>query len=148
MWAKAPLEEAAVQLPDGLAAAPAPTVPLRLMPGDVIGNQQQEAARGPPRSLHTLARDALNAIVAGPTRDTQSIDDWFPWRQYIAAHKHGAQIIGPGITEANAVWFDGDNDANRGGAPRLDFCFDRTDGTRCRAHPGKKSKQDAKLRYD
>ena len=41
----------------------------RLLPQDVIGVQQAEAARGPPRSLHGLARDALHAMCNRPTRD-------------------------------------------------------------------------------
>ena len=106
------------------------------MPEHVIAIQQQEAARGPPRSLHRLARDALNTIANEPTLNTVNLDDWFPWVQYVAAHRDSAAIIGPGITHANGVFSSGTNDANRGGAPRLDFCFTRTDGTVYRVHPG------------
>ena len=117
------------------------------MPQHVLGIQQGEAARGPPRSLHKLARDALNAISNGPTLATVDLDNWFPWVQYVAAHRQNAAIIGPGIIHACAVFFPGTNDPNRGGAPRLDFCFYRTDGTVCRVHPGKRPKEDAALRF-
>ena len=126
---------------------PAGSAPARLMPEQVIAIQQEEAARGPPRSLHRLARDALNEINNRPTRDTVDLDGCFPWVQYVAAHRLSAQIIGPGITHAHAVFFPDTNDANRGGAPRLDFCFYRTDGSICRVHPGSKPKRDADLLF-
>ena len=136
---------AAAQLPAGSADGLA--VPAPLMPEHVIAIQQEEAARGPPRSLHRLARDALNAISRRPTRSTVNLDDCFPWVQYVAAHRLSAQIIGSGITHAHAVFFQDTNDANRGGAPRLDFCFYRTDGSICRVHPGNKPKRDADLLF-
>ena len=43
-----------------LVDAPQLAVTARLKPEHVIRIQQEEAARGPPRSLHKLARDALN----------------------------------------------------------------------------------------
>ena len=116
------------------------------MPEDVIAIQQAEAARGPPRSLHRLARDALNENNNRPDRSTVNLDDCFPWVQYVAAHAQSAKIIGPGITHAQAVFFPGTNDRNRGGAPRLDFCFYHTDGTGIRVHPGRRPKDDAQLR--
>ena len=114
----------------------------------IRGIQQAEAALGPPRSLHNLARDALNRINNGTTLDTVDLDDCFPWMQYVAAHKKNTTIIGPGITRACAVFFADTTDDNRGGAPRLDFCFYRTDGTVCRVHPGNKPKQDAALLFE
>ena len=125
--------------------APQLAVTARLMPEHVIAIQQQEAAREPSRSLHKLARDALNDINNRPTRSTVVLDGIFLWVEYVAAHKQSASIIGPGITHAHAVFLPGTNDPNRGGAPRLDLCFYRTDGTVCRVHPGMKPKQDAKL---
>ena len=119
-----------------------------LMPEHAIAAQQAEAARGAPRSLHTLARDAPNAINKNPTRSTVNLDDCFPWVEYVAAHKQSAEIIGPGITHAQAVFLPGTSDKNRGGAPRLDFCFYRTDGTVCRVHPGRRPKEDAKLVFE
>ena len=94
---------AAAQLPAGSADGLA--VPARLMPEHVIAIQQEEAARGPPKSLHRLARDALNAISRRPTRSTVNLDDCFPWVQYVAAQARSADIIGPGITHANALFF-------------------------------------------
>ena len=136
----------AAQLPAGSADALAVTA--RLMPEHLLAIRQREAARGPPRSLHKLARDALDAISNSPTQHTVDLDGYFPWVQYVAAHTHSAAIIGPGITRARAVFLPGTNDPNRGGAPRLDFCFYRTDGTVCRVHPGGKPKNDAKLVFD
>jgi hypothetical protein len=132
----------AAQLPAGSADATA-----RLMPEHVLAIQQEEAARGPPRLLHELAADAFDTISNGPTWATFNLDAWFPWMQYVAAHTQSAAIIGPGITHAHAVFLSGTNDANRGGAPRLDFCFTRTDGTVCLVHPGKRPKDDARLTF-
>ena len=126
-------------------AAPLPVV---LLPQHVIAIQQAEAARGPPRSLHRLARGALNEISNRPTRSTVNLDGCFPWVQYVAAHRQSAKIIGPGITHAHAVFWPDTNDGNRGGAPRLDFCFYRTDGTFCRVHPGRRRSRDAQLRIE
>ena len=95
--------------------------------------------------MHRLARDALNVINNRSTREAVNLDGRFPWVQYVAAHRQSAAIIGPGITHAEAVFCPDTNDANRGGAPRLDFCFYRTDGIVCRVHPGKRRKDDAKL---
>ena len=131
-----------------VAQLPAGSADARLRPEQVIAIQQEEAARGPPRSLHTLARDALNAISNRPTRDTVNLDECFPWVQYVAAHRQSAEIIGPGITHAHAVFLPNTNDANRGGAPRLDFCFYRTDNIRCRVHPGRRPRDDAQLVFD
>ena len=80
-------------------------VTARLMPQDVIRIQQAEAALGPPRSLHNLARDALNDIAKRPTQETVDLDTVFPWVPYVAAHKENEAIIGTGITHARAVFF-------------------------------------------
>jgi hypothetical protein len=118
---------------------------VRLSPANVVAVRREEAARGPPRSLHRLARGALNTIAKNDNYDTVNLDDAFPWIPYIAAHGQSAQIIGPGITHAAAVFILAETDPNRGGAPRLDFFFYRTDDTVCRVHPGKTSSQDAQL---
>ena len=110
--------------------------------------RQQEAARGPPRSLHSIARAALNQISQSLTYNDDNLDDWFDWIPYVAAHAHCDRIIGPGITHAVARFLPNTRDPNRGGAPRLDFCFYRTDGTMCRVHPGTKPKYDAKLIFE
>ena len=130
-------------------AADAPPAPAQLTLGDVIAIQNAEAAEfRPPRSLHGLARDALNTISLSPTREAVDLDGVFPWRQYVAAHRQSAEIIGPGITQAIARWRTGTNDCNRGGAPRLDFHFHRVDGTVCRVHPGDKPRKDARLIFE
>ena len=57
-----------------LVDAPQLAVTARLKPEHVIPIQQEEAARGPPRSLHKLARDALNKISARPARPAVNLD--------------------------------------------------------------------------
>ena len=121
--------------------------PLRLMPEDVRAIQRAERDRGPPRSLHQLARNALNDIEDRDPRIDVSLDNEFPWREYIVKHNESAAIIGAGIVQARAVFFNDQKDPNRGGASRLDFCFVRSDDTVCRVHPGIKRSGDAKLRF-
>ena len=134
------------------AASDAPQVTVaatvRLCAASVIAVRAAEAARGPPRSLHGLARDALNSISKKSDYDSVNLDGYFPWPQYVAAHAQSTEIIGPGITHASAVFVTGTRDHNRGGCPRLDFFFYRTDGTVCRVHPGYKPKGDAKLIFE
>ena len=119
-------------------------VGVRLHPSMLIGIRQQEAARGPPRSLHKFARDALNQMSEKRTYREENLDNCFDWVPYVAAHARCDEIVGSGITYAEAR-FGGTRDHNRGGAPRLDFWFYRTDGTLCRVHPGNKPKHDAQL---
>ena len=63
-----------------------------------------EAAIRPKRSLHKLARDALNAITNAGVHSTASkdLDGWFPWKEYIACHANAPYIIGEGVTHAAA----------------------------------------------
>ena len=125
-----------------------PNLVIRLQADDLIGVRLQEARRGPPRSLQKMARNALDAISQRSTYAEVDLDDWFEWIPYVAAHSESERIVGPGITQAVARFRAGTNDANRGGAPRLDFCFIRVDGTVCRVHPGKKRSQDAQLSFE
>ena len=74
----------------------------------------------------------------------RNLEPWFPWRSYVACHKNAHDVIGSGITVARAEFMDSTRDSNRGGQNRLDFVFYRTDGTYCRLHPGKNSRDDAK----
>ena len=124
------------------------TTVVRLHASNLIEVRLQEANRGPPRSLHNLARQALNAISQSSTYAEVDLDDWFEWIPYVAAHRESVRIVGPGITQAVARFRAGTTDANRGGAPRLDFCFIRVDGTVCRVHPGPRRSQDAKLIFE
>ena len=105
-----------------------------------------EAAHRPKRSLHKLARDALNAITKAGVHSTASkdLDGWFPWKEYIACHDKAPYIIGEGVTHAVAEFIANTRDANRGGQPRLDFVVYRSDGTYCRLHPGSKQSLDAR----
>ena len=117
------------------------------MPEDVRAIQRAERDRGPPRSLHQLARNALNDIEDRDPPIDVSLDNEFPWREYIAAHNESAKIIGTGIVQARAVFFKDEKDSNRGGAPRVDFCFVRSDDTVCRVHPGIRRSGDARLKF-
>ena len=105
-----------------------------------------EAAIRPKRSLHELARGALNAITKAGVHSTASkdLDGWFPWKEYIACHAAAPYIIGEGVTHAVAEFIANTSDGNRGGQPRLDFVVYRFDGTYCRLHPGSKQSLDAK----
>ena len=95
-----------------------------------------------------MARDALNRISQNPTYESQNLDEVFDWVPYVAAHVYSDEIIGPGITHAMAHFDHGTRDRNRGGAPRLDFYFYRTDQTVCRVHPGRRPKDDAELIFE
>ena len=106
-----------------------------------------EAAYRPKRSLHKLARDALNAITREGVHGTvqsRDLDDWFPWKEYIACHAMASEIIGKGVTHAVAEFIANTRDGNRGGQPRLDFVVYRSDGTYCRLHPGSTRSLDAR----
>ena len=142
IWDNAPTGDVA-QLADVSA-----TTVVRLRASDLIEVRQQEANRGPPRSLHNMARQALDAISQKETYAEVDLDDWFEWIPYVAANAESERIVGPGITQAVARFRAGTTDANRGGAPRLDFCFIRVDGTVCRVHPGRKRSQDAQLIFE
>ena len=106
-----------------------------------------EKARRPVRSLHKLARGALNAITSAGINTTtdKNLDRWSPWREYIACHDSAEVIIGQGVTHAVAELIEGTRDANRDGQQRLDFVAYRIDGTRCRVHPGRTKASDATL---
>ena len=79
----------------------------------------------PKRSLHKLARKALNTITeAGPNSTVdRDLGTWFPWQSYVANHRHAHDVIGPGITSATAEFMDSTRDGNRRGQNRLDFVF-------------------------
>ncbi len=121
---------------------------MLLRPEDIATLKAQEATFTPKRSLHQLARDALNAISdAGPDSDIDTnLESWFPWRSYRACHDKSQTIVGPGNMCAKSEFIVNTSDANRGGQMRLDFVFYRSDGTFCRLHPGTKKSNDAKPR--
>ena len=112
---------------------------------DIASLRAAERARTPRRSLHKLAREALNTIAAaGADSDVaRDLDAWFPWREYLALHENAVVIIASGITHAVAEFIDV-RDPNRGGQARLDFVFYRADGSYCRLHPGITKSHDAK----
>ena len=113
----------------------------------LIRIRQEEAALGPPRSLHKMARKALDEIAQRPSYDSVDLQGVFPWKQYVAQHALSEKIVGTGIIRACAEFDEKKVDHNRGGAPRLEFCFYRSDSTCCRLHPGRTRKHDAAPRY-
>ena len=116
---------------------------------DVDNVKAEEEKIKPPRSLHRLARDTLNNIITAGVNSNidRNLEQWFPWRSYIACHEKAYEIIGTGVTHAIAEYIPQTRDANRGYQERLDFVIYRTDGTRCRLHPGRQRRQDATLIY-
>ena len=129
------------------ASSSSTTSPPVLTVADIAMFRNSEKRQTPLRSLHKLARAALNAITeAGPSSSmNKNLHDWFPWMPYIACHESATDIIGPGVTHAIAEFVEGTRDPNQYGQPRLDFIIYRIDGTRCRVHPGTKKANDVKL---
>ena len=127
-------------------SSPSTASPPVLIVADIAMKRNAEKRHRPVRSLHKLARAALNAITeAGPSSSiNKNLDDWFPWMAYIACHESATDIIGPGVTHAIAEFVEDTRDPNQFGQPRLDFLIYRIDGTRCRVHPGTKKANDAK----
>ena len=137
------------------SAASAPSL-VRLTLADAEELRRREKAITPKRSLHKLAREALNSISQAATNvehteeldawlRTEDLETWFPWRAYIACHPRSSEIIGSGVTHATAEFINGTKDPNRAGQRRLDFIVRRSDGTLCRLHPGGRRSGDAKL---
>jgi hypothetical protein len=120
------------------------TEPLEILlrPEDIQTLTAQEDAYRPCRSLHKLARNALNAIMQAG-EDT-NLEGWFPWQSYVACHENALMIIGTGVTGATAEFIEGTKDSNRDGWARLDFVIYRSDRTYCRLHPGARKVNDAK----
>ena len=131
------------------ASSSSTTSPPVLTFADIAMFRNSVQRQTPLRSLHKLARAALNAITeAGPSSSmNKNLHDWFPWMPYIACHESATDIIGPGVTHAIAEFLEGTRDPNQYGQPRLDFIIYRIDGTRCRVHPGTKKANDAKLLF-
>jgi hypothetical protein len=114
---------------------------------DIPKLRHAETTRRPKRFLHELARHALDQITSAGVDSTldKDLDNWFPWKEYIACHNLGHDVIGEGVTHAVAEFIEGTRDGNRGGQQRLDFVVYRCDGSYCRLHPGSKPSLDAKL---
>ena len=95
--------------------------------------------------LHGEARALLTTLAQG--EDAAPIDlqqSWPTWREYLALHKNGQDIVGPGVVKITAERIAGTKDPNRYGRMRLDFFVHRSDGSAYRLHPGQRSKLDAK----
>ena len=90
------------------------------------GEEHWEAIwdNAPAGDVAQLADDFANldASNTGGLGQTTTVA-WFDWIPYVAAHPESQRIVGPGITQAVARFTEGTTDANRGGAPRLDFCY-------------------------
>ena len=117
--------------PEGVATEHALVVTqVLLSQADIPLLVAAEHSRRPPRHLHNLAREALNAItVSGPQGGlVRDLSDCFPWEAYIAHHRDAPNIVGTGVTRAVAEFSDTTTDPNRGGLPRLDFVFYHADG--------------------
>ena len=116
---------------------------------DIQWHKKEEATFRPPRSLHKMARNALQTItlvhVDGDM--ARDLNDWFDWRRYIACHKDAKRIIGAGVTRAVAESIPESRDTNQGGQERVNFVFTRADGTLCFVHPGVRASQDAFLKF-
>ena len=92
---------------------------------------------------HKLARAALNKFINDDYEGPVCLEALFDWRNYLALHPMGIQLVGPGITRAIIDQFEHIKDPNRGNKPRADFIFHRADGTAYRVHPGSKPRMDA-----
>ena len=75
---------------------PAPALQVLLCTEDIQQLRTAERARVPQRSLHKLARDALNAIASADPNSSmdRNLEPWFPWRPYVACHKYAHAVIG------------------------------------------------------
>ena len=144
-----PVQPRDAAAPQAAAAEHGVVVPVLLTAADVDNVKAEEERIKPPRSLHRLARETLNDMITAGVNSNidRNLEQWFPWRSYIACHKKAYEIIGTGVTHAVGEYIPQTRDANRGYQERLDFVIYRTDGTRCRLHPGKKPSQDAELIY-
>ena len=138
------------------AASALSLVPILTL-ADAQELRRREQDIRPKRSLHNLAREALNSISQSAElteENTEELDarlrsidleTLFPWRAYIACHPRSSEIIGSGVIHATAEFINGTKDPNRGGQRRLDFIVRRSDGSLCRLHPGRTRAGDAKL---
>ena len=86
-----------------------------------------ESRSTPKRSLHGLAREALNAFADAHYVGSTCSDALFPWKPYLASHPKGEMVVSPGITSAVVDQRQDVKDPNRGGRPRIDFIFYRVD---------------------
>jgi hypothetical protein len=118
-------------------------LPIILEVSQLQAIRDAESRNTPKRSLHGLAREALNAFADAHYVGSTCLDTLFPWKAYLASHPKGEMVVGPGITRAVVDQLQDVKDPNRGGRPRIDFIFYRVDGSAYRVHPGTKPKNDA-----
>ena len=109
-------------------------------------NDIDDVTENRAKTLHKIARAVLHEIAALQATQSaaQNLDDYLPWKEYVAQHKDARKIIGTGIIAATCEYIENEFDHNRQYNKRTDFMFYRTDGTCCRVHPGGTPAQDAK----
>ena len=140
-----PANEAATEHPLNTASVALDHLYCLLHSQDLLTLKDRETSRVPCRLwvMQDLARDALNAISAvhaDREEDEICLDDWFPWREYIACHPQAFEIVGTGITRATATFLYGTSDAYRSDAQAcMDFVVYRSDDTWCRFHPPRRT---------
>ena len=144
-----PVQPRDAAAPQAATAEHGVVLPVLLTAADVDNLKAEEERIKPPRSLHRLARETLNDMITAGVNSNidRNLEQWFPWRSYIACHQKAYEIIGTGVTHAIGEYIPQTRDSNRGYQERFDFVIYRTDGTRCRLHPGRTPRQDAKLIY-
>ena len=104
---------------------------------DVHGLAAAQNVQGISKSdLHDMARDALNTFASADYAGPMNLEDLFPWRSYLAFHAKGEMLVGPGICRAVVDQLPNARYPHRGGRPRTDFIFTRTNETSYRLHPG------------
>ena len=124
-----------------------PSVPVLMSAADLHLHTAQ------CQGLHKEARAALEDAIARLTvdRELASIDltsggRWFRWKEYIANHKCKEGLVASGITAVTAERV-ANEEANRGGNPRVDIILHHASGGCCRIHPGSRAKSDARPKY-
>ena len=99
------------------------------------------------QELHCEARTLLNMLSAGSEQSENLDGVWEHWKEYVAFHKDGVRLVGPGIVCVSGQHIERTTDPNRANALRFDFVLHHLDGGYVRIHPGTKAKTDAQPRY-
>ena len=81
--------------------------------------------------------DAQDETATGTDLSTT----WQNWKEYVAFHKDGAELVGPGIVAVTDQLIEGTSDPNRFGVPRFDFVLHHRGGGYVWIHPGTKARQ-------
>ena len=74
------------------------------------------------KALHAEARALLNHLAVHRVEGvTCLVTEWKHWKEYVACHRDGVRLVGPGIVAVTGQHIEGTKDPNRSGAPRFDF---------------------------